>query len=139
MNKSQKNGTRMSQTPRNTEEFLLKNLMGRHMLSMRMAIFCALVSPFVFVGCASRQALFTMPSVSMTETAPVRSKMGTELGPVSTSFCSGDQATSAKGNSVGLIDEVIAKAQKEKNASFIKNAQFFQNGSCIELEGVAVK
>lgn len=97
----------------------------------------SLLSP---LGCATmRQPLLTTPAVSMTDTSTSADRKLVDLGPVESRFCYGDEAISRKGDTVGLMDEVILKAQKEKNASYIKDAKFAYEGSCIVLEGTAVK
>ena len=90
-------------------------------------------------GCASRQPLVNVPSVSMSLKSLDPGQKGTKIGPVSVQYCAGDKPIATTDSVVGLMDEAIAKAEKETGASYITDAQFFTKGSCVILEGVAMK
>lgn len=91
-------------------------------------------------GCTLRSPLMKAPLVSATvDSVDLRAKH-VELGPVSTRFCPGDPAIASSDPShVGLLDEVILKAQREKDADYIRDADFSMEGNCVVLDGIAMK
>ncbi len=110
---------------------------------MKMKVFLLInLLAVVGEGCAHRSQILSTPVVSMTETSS-NEKIDKlqELGPVTSQYCMGDDPVSTDKSSgdIGLMDEVITKAQKEKNARYIKNATFFSQGRCVILEGIALK
>jgi predicted small lipoprotein YifL len=91
-------------------------------------------------ACAMRMPLLTTPAVSMTNPSFAPDHKATDLGPVSARYCYGEDAITKKGDSVGLMDEVTMRAQKEKNATYIANASYsYEGASCIVLDGTAMK
>lgn len=93
-------------------------------------------------ACAHRVNLLSTPAVSMTENSFESTYKAKEAGAVTAKYCTGDdaQSSSSKGTSqIGLMDEVIHKAQEQSGARYISNAQFFGEGSCVVLEGTAMK
>lgn len=93
----------------------------------------------ISAGCATRQPILTTPAVSMTQPSIAPDYKGKDLGPVTSRYCYGDEAQTKKGDSVGLMDEVIYRAQQDSKANYITNATFFTEGKCIVLEGTAMK
>jgi hypothetical protein len=93
------------------------------------------------VGCATPKTLIlATPAVSNTNTSFDPAMKFTDGGEVKSQYCRGDDATTAGGDSnIGLMDEVISIAQKQSSAKYIANAQFFAQGSCVLLEGNAMK
>lgn len=93
------------------------------------------------VGCAHKYSLLNTHLVSVTETEIDETK-AKKVGDVSVRYCTGDTAT-AKENldsyQVGLMDEVIHKAQEETKSSYIMDAHFKAQGNCIFLDGIAMK
>ena len=76
------------------------------------------------VGCTSRQALVTLPAVSMTTASIATGATFTAAtAEVEGQFCSGDDALVSKDSNVGLMDEVTMKVQKESGADYFTNAQ----------------
>ena len=106
---------------------------------MKKLMICASLLVMI-AGCATRSPLLSTPAVSMTQDSVPKGSTAKNLGPVTSRYCYGDEATTRKGDTVGLMDEVIMKAQEEKKASYIANANFSYEGtSCIVLEGDAMK
>ena len=86
-----------------------------------------------------RQPLLSTPAVSMTTDSVKPGHKAVDLGPVTSKYCYGEPATTKKGDSVGLMDEVVMRAQQEKKATYISNANFSYEGMCIVLEGNAMR
>lgn len=91
-------------------------------------------------GCATRESLFSVPVISMTESSMADHSKAAAIGPVTSQYCSGQEAITGKGDTtIGFVDEVVMRAQREKNATYIRDAQVFQKGDCFILEGTAVR
>jgi hypothetical protein len=92
-------------------------------------------------ACATPKTLvLSAPAVSMTNEGFDRNVKFISAGDVSSRFCTGDDPVSSKGDlNVGFMDEVIYRAQQDSSARYIANAQFFVQGSCMLLEGTAMK
>jgi hypothetical protein len=106
---------------------------------MRNLCFLA-IAVVAMTGCATvRQPLLSTPAVSMTQDSVPKDSKTVDLGPVESKYCYGEPALSKKADSIGLMDEVILKAQQDKKASYIANANFSYEGTCIVLEGEAMK
>lgn len=104
----------------------------------------ALLSFVCGTGCATRTQILSTPLVSMTETGTAPGTKLTPAGKVSSSFCIGDKVMSTNTMNVGLLDEVIFRAQQESKARYITDMQFyikqsFFSNPCYELEGTAMK
>ncbi len=84
------------------------------------------------VGCAQKQKLLDSPLVSMSRTYIPKGAMLKSKGNVRGQFC--ENMTGDKG-SIGLFDEAIKKAQRTYKVDFISNAAFWQEGSCVTVEG----
>lgn len=98
--------------------------------------------PLLVSGCATRYSLLSTPAVSMSDAAFETGYTAKDSGAINTRYCRGDDPVSSSSKDsyqIGLMDEVIAKAQKESGARYIANAQFFSEGSCVVLEGTAMK
>ena len=94
----------------------------------------------VVTGCATTSPLLSVPAVSMTNPSFPADYKPTNLGPVTSKYCYGDEASTKHGDTVGLMDEVTMKAQHEKNATYISDAHYsYEGASCITLEGTAMK
>jgi hypothetical protein len=101
-----------------------------------MVIASALVS-----GCAGRcesYLLVQMPAVSMGMRAS-QGQRATAIGPVNVKFCYGEPPLVSQDATVGLMDEVIAKAEKQTGASYIADARFTDSCGCMILEGTAMR
>ncbi len=91
-------------------------------------------------GCATTTPLLSVPAVSMTNPSFPPDYKPTNLGAVNSKYCYGEEASTKHGDTVGLLDEVTMKAQKEKNATFISDAHYsYEGASCIVLEGTAMR
>ena len=97
------------------------------------------------LACTTRTQLLSTPLVSMTEigTAP-GSKKPIAAEAVSSEYCFGDKALSTKTINIGLLDEVIFRAQQKSKARYITDVQIFRKEefmgkTCIQLEGTALK
>ena len=96
---------------------------------------------FALSACASsKNLLFTTEAVSSDHPSFSKEAKFTSSGPVSSMFCPGDKTSQASSDlNIGLMDEVIKKAQTESGAKYISQAQFFTQGNCLILEGTAMK
>ena len=99
----------------------------------------ALVIGFSFAGCASQRPLFKSPMVSTTDGSVEASAHLENLGLVTAQYCPGDQPMDPDNKNIGMLDEVIAKAQSSVKARYIKDAQFYTAGNCVYLEGTALR
>jgi type IV pilus biogenesis protein CpaD/CtpE len=96
----------------------------------------------LIIGCATaRTPLLTVPAVSMSELSFEPGYRGQKSSDIDTVFCPGDPrlASTMDDSTFGLMDEVVSKAQKESGAKYIAQAQFFKQGNCVALQGVAMK
>jgi hypothetical protein len=91
-------------------------------------------------GCALRSPLMKAPLASVTVDSVDPTIKHQDLGPVEAKYCPGDEplASTDKSN-IGMLDEVIFRAQKDKGASYIREANFMTEGSCVVVEGIAMK
>ncbi|MFO1527101.1 MAG: hypothetical protein U1F16_14135 [Turneriella sp.] len=96
-------------------------------------------SALLTVGCLSMKTkVLTAPVVSMKQSDVA--KPGQVIGPVNSKYCAGDETIGDQDSNIGLMDQVILKAEKEHKATYIKDAQFFTDGgNCMMLEGTAMK
>lgn len=92
-------------------------------------------------SCTTRTVMLDAPLVSMTK-GPKKSgkyKIGKD---VSASYCMGDKAMSTQDSTVGMIDEVVFRAQKSAKANYIAEVTIQQvnklfSNPCYELQGKA--
>jgi hypothetical protein len=111
-----------------------------HANTLRIAMGLAAVLTIAAPGCALRSPLMKAPLVSETLDSVDPSVKHQELGPVSARYCPGeDPLVSRDKSQIGMLDEVIYRAQKDKNADYIRDADFSMEGNCVVLEGVAMK
>ncbi len=103
-----------------------------------MKIFTSIFFITTLVACTSREPLMSVSMVSMTKYSFSQGNLQ-EVGLVETRFCKGDPAISSTSSNVGMIDEVVLKAQKEKRADYISNVLVSREGKCIVLEGMALR
>ncbi|HEX3904422.1 MAG TPA: hypothetical protein VH853_16410 [Polyangia bacterium] len=99
------------------------------------------LAPLLMVGCADvcqSYLLVQMPAVSMSMRAS-QGQRATAIGPVNAKFCYGEPPLVSQDGTVGLIDEAIAKAEKQTGASYIADARFTQSCGCMILEGTAMR
>ena len=92
-------------------------------------------------GCADMcqsYLLVQMPAVSMGMRAS-QGQRATALGPVNAKFCYGEPPFVSQDGTVGLIDEAIAKAERQTGASYIADARFTQSCGCMVLDGTAMR
>ena len=116
----------------------------RNRVSIMKSLKLILSAGFCFgalVGCATPKTLIlSTPAVSNTSNAFEPNAKFTDGGEVKSQYCRGDASISPGGDlNVGLMDEVISRAQKDHSAKYIANAQFFTQGNCVLLEGTAMK
>lgn len=91
-------------------------------------------------GCAMRSPLMKAPVVSQTMDSIDPKAKTEDLGPVSARYCPGETPSATSDpNDIGLLDEVIFRAQTSKDASYIRDANFMMEGNCVVLEGIAMK
>lgn len=93
------------------------------------------------IGCtAPRYTILSMPAVSMTTPSrPVGSPPPAAAGRVEAEYCQGDDPVVSKDSNIGLIDEALAKAQAKSGASYLTDVTIQQDGSCVYVEGMAMK
>jgi hypothetical protein len=60
-------------------------------------------------------------------------------GPVTSEYCQGDAPLVSSDRNIGLIDEAVMKAQKQSGATYISDVTISQKGSCVMVEGTAMK
>jgi len=91
------------------------------------------------VGCATKQQFLQTSAISMTKTH--LSGKVKQMDTVEEKFCRGDasQLNSENDIVVGLVDEVVYKAQKANDADLIKDATFYYFENCVIMEGRMAK
>ena len=99
----------------------------------------ALTIGISLAGCASQRPLFKAPMVSTTDSSVETPGHLEDLGPVTARYCPGDPPQDPTNKNIGMLDEVIGKAQSSVNARYIKDAQFYTAGNCVYLEGTALR
>jgi hypothetical protein len=85
-------------------------------------------------GCCSPQPIFQTSVVSMKSANFDKLKAGDS---VKEQWCTGDPVVTGSDDTVGSMDQVIAKAQKKAKADAILDAQFYVSCSCMQLKGTA--
>lgn len=103
------------------------------MKNLTLAI-CAL--NLLLTGCAMRTKILDAAAISMTRTSLNAGESLKEAGPVSGKFCA--DTWSDKGT-IGLIDNAVMSAQKQAQVDVILSASFWQEGSCVDVEGTGAK
>jgi len=94
--------------------------------------YSALIIISLLLGaCAMKQKVLDVSAVSMTHSNIPQGKTLEEKGTVKGSFCTNNDH---KGT-FGLIDESVKNAQQTAKVDFLLNASFFQEGSCMTVEG----
>ena len=104
--------------------------------------FVALILAATFSSCAMQKTLLlSTPAVSMSEASFESGKKYSPAGEIQTRYCKGEDPLSSPKSeqNVGMMDEVVYRAQKESGARYIANAQFFNQGNCMLLEGTSMK
>jgi len=82
-------------------------------------------------GCAVKQKVLDVAAVSMTKPYLPAGKKLVEKGEVTGQFCT----DSSHSGTMGLMDEATRDAQKNSKVDFILNATYYQEGSCMTVEG----
>jgi len=91
-------------------------------------------------GCSTpRYPILTVPAVSMTRASTDEVSSAKAAGKVEAEFCTGDDPISSKDQNVGLIDEVIMKAQKQSGAEYLTDVVISTSGKCVMIEATAMK
>ena len=91
----------------------------------------------IFVsGCAMKTKILDTAAISMTHGSLKEGERLKETGPVTGQFCA--KTFDDKGN-IGLLDESVKSAQTQAGVDYITNAVFWQEGSCITVEGTGAK
>ncbi|HKY34619.1 MAG TPA: hypothetical protein VJN18_01660 [Polyangiaceae bacterium] len=90
-------------------------------------------------GCSARYAVLTVPAISMTNPSFQSGATGTPSGHVESTYCRGDDPITSKDKNVGLVDEAVMKAQKESGAAYLTDVTVYRDGSCVVVEGTAMK
>lgn len=90
-------------------------------------------------GCAARYALLTVPAISMTQPSFEPTHKGAQGSRIEATYCQGEAPISSHDNNVGLIDEVVLKAQKQSGASYLSDVTIFRDGQCVVVDAIAMK
>lgn len=97
------------------------------------------------IGCtssATRTRVLSAPLASMTHSKiPVGYRIKTGKA-VSATFCHGDKPIVETGSIIGMIDQVLYKAQTENQATHLLDLLIMRDGDCVTAEansGQAVK
>ena len=90
-------------------------------------------------ACATRQTILTVPAVSMTQPSVDPNHAAQPGDKVKAEYCQGDDPITTDDHNVGLIDEAVMKAQRESGAEYLSDVTISQKGSCVMVEGVAMK
>jgi hypothetical protein len=90
-------------------------------------------------ACATRQTILTVPAVSMTRPSVDSGHAAQPGDKVSAEYCQGDDPITSDDRNVGLIDEAVMKAQRQTGAEYISDVTISQKGSCVMVEGTAMK
>ena len=95
-----------------------------------------LLGSLVFLSaCAMKQKVLDASAVSMSHSHVPEGKKLKEVGEATGQFCT---SSNDKG-SMGLMDNAIKNAQMNSKVDFILNASFFQEGSCMTVEGTGAR
>jgi len=89
------------------------------------------------LGCSARYTILTVPAVSMTNSS--FATPGTPGAKVEATYCQGDAPIVSKDLNVGLIDEVVMKAQQKSGATYLSDVVISRDGSCLVVEATAMK
>jgi hypothetical protein len=110
-------------------------------MNVRVLMAVCLLCAAPLTSCTTRSVMLDAPLVSMTD-GP-KEKGAYSIGrDVSVRYCMGEDALSTKESPVGMIDEVVFRAQKEADSKYIAQVtiqevkEFFSN-PCYELQGKA--
>jgi hypothetical protein len=103
----------------------------------RMSWVCALGA--LSFACAGRQAVLTVPAVSMTDSSFDRSSPGVSAGPVESKYCHGDETLVSHDSHIGMIDEAVMKAQAQSQSRYLKDVTISQEGNCMVVEATAMR
>ena len=103
---------------------------------MKHNIYLAGAAVLLLSGCAMKTKILDTTAISMTRTNLKAGEKLQETGPVTGNFCM--DSFNQKG-SIGLLDESVKSAQTQYNVDYILNASFWQEGSCISVEGTGAK
>lgn len=97
-----------------------------------------LVVALLLSACCSKQQIMQAPVVSMTKRhAPKRLEGGKSI---SVQWCTGDSPYINKGdNELGMIDQLIMKAQRKHRADFLVNSIFYQKCDCMIVDAEVPK
>lgn len=90
-------------------------------------------------GCGGRYTILSVPAISMTQTTFDAGYRATPGPHVEARYCSGDDPVVSKDNAVGLIDEAVAKAQKQSGATYIADAVISREDDCVVVAGTAMR
>jgi hypothetical protein len=91
------------------------------------------------MGCSAHYKILSVPAMSMTVPSLPAGTAATAAGRVEAQFCTGDDAVVSKDANVGLIDEVVAKAQQKSGAQYLSDVTISGDGSCVYVEATAMK
>jgi hypothetical protein len=106
---------------------------------MKTSAICILAVALASAGCSYRYAILTVPAVSMTDPSFEGGYKGTSGGKVEAEYCRGDKTLASHDENVGLIDEAVLKAQQGAGAKYLKDVTISRDGSCIWVEGTAMR
>jgi hypothetical protein len=91
------------------------------------------------MGCSAHYKILSVPAMSMTVPSVPPGTAATAAGRVQAQFCTGDDPVVSKDSNVGMIDEAVAKAQQQSGAKYLSDVTVSGDGSCVYVEGTAMK
>jgi len=100
--------------------------------------FFAIASMLPLTGCLTdRDLIVSFPVASMTQASVPQGQAVTDGKEGNVKFCQGDKAISTKEVTVGVLDELIARAEHQSKSKFIRDVQLFRSAgsaNCFELD-----
>jgi hypothetical protein len=105
---------------------------------MRPTVFSLVMLATTTCG-ASRYTILTVPAISMTNASFEADYKPSKVGKVEAKYCNGDPAIASHDSNIGLIDEAVAKAERQSGAQYLKDVTLSREGGCVVVEGTAMK
>ncbi|MEY4064030.1 MAG: hypothetical protein RIR26_238 [Pseudomonadota bacterium] len=98
----------------------------------------AMAAIIPLTACLSdRDLIVSFPVASMTQASLPQGQAVTEGKEGNVKFCEGDKAISTKEATVGVLDELILRAERQSKSKFIRDVQLFRSAgsaNCFELD-----
>lgn len=98
-----------------------------------------LLAALCSTACSYRYTILTVPAISATNASFEADFKATKGPKVNVEYCQGDDPIVSHDNNIGLIDEAVAKAEKQAGAQYLKDVVISRDGSCVAVEATAMK